>query len=171
MLARIGPRWNARWSRAGSSDGTHALGAIVAPPDAAAATTILCDVQLPYRILKILEGESLLNDASALLIYRVAVGAAVAEHSKWSAFAPEIALAGPATRRKRLKSSGTNIKRCCCAPKPIRTAAWHQANCRPTRCAGAPSPPRGARCWRCADPRRSATTPSTGSRRNSTGPS
>ena len=52
-----------------------ALGAIVAPPDAAAATAILRQVKLPYRILKILEGESLLNDASALLIYRVAVGA------------------------------------------------------------------------------------------------
>ena len=52
-----------------------ALGAIVAPPDAAAATAILRQVRLPHRILKILEGESLLNDASALLIYRVAVGA------------------------------------------------------------------------------------------------
>ena len=52
-----------------------ALGAIVAPPDAAAATAILRQIKLPYRILKILEGESLLNDASALLIYRVAVGA------------------------------------------------------------------------------------------------
>jgi len=51
-----------------------ALGAIVAPPDAAAATAILRQVNLPYRMLKILEGESLLNDASALLIYRVAVG-------------------------------------------------------------------------------------------------
>ncbi len=49
-----------------------ALGAIVAPPDAAAATAILRQVNLPYRIMKILEGESLLNDASALLIYRIA---------------------------------------------------------------------------------------------------
>jgi Na+/H+ antiporter len=70
-----------------------ALGAIVAPPDAAAATAILRQVKLPYRILKILEGESLLNDASALLIYRVAVGAAAVEHFKWSAFAPAIMLA------------------------------------------------------------------------------
>ena len=52
-----------------------ALGAIVAPPDAAAATAILRQVRIPHRLLKILEGESLLNDASALLIYRVAVGA------------------------------------------------------------------------------------------------
>jgi Na+/H+ antiporter len=70
-----------------------ALGAIVAPPDAAAATAILRQVNLPYRVLKILEGESLLNDASALLIYRVAVGASAVEHFRWSAFAPSVALA------------------------------------------------------------------------------
>lgn len=70
-----------------------ALGAIVAPPDAAAATAILRQVNLPYRILKILEGESLLNDASALLIYRVAVGAAAVEHFRWREFAPAILLA------------------------------------------------------------------------------
>ena len=67
-----------------------ALGAIVAPPDAAAAVAILRQVKLPYRILKILEGESLLNDASALLIYRVAVGAAAVEHLKVREFAPSI---------------------------------------------------------------------------------
>ncbi|HEX4340064.1 MAG TPA: sodium:proton antiporter [Polyangiaceae bacterium] len=54
-----------------------ALGAIVAPPDAAAATAVLAQVRPPRRIVTILEGESLLNDASALLIYRVAAGAAV----------------------------------------------------------------------------------------------
>jgi Na+/H+ antiporter len=70
-----------------------ALGAIVAPPDAAAATAILRQIKLPYRLLKILEGESLLNDASALLIYRVAVGAAAVQHFTWSEFAPGIILA------------------------------------------------------------------------------
>jgi monovalent cation/hydrogen antiporter len=54
------------------------LGALVAPPDAAAATAILKEVKLPHRLFVILEGESLLNDASALMIYRLAVGAAVA---------------------------------------------------------------------------------------------
>jgi CPA1 family monovalent cation:H+ antiporter len=53
-----------------------ALGAIVAPPDAVAALAVLRQIRPPHRILKILEGESLLNDASALLIYRIAVGAA-----------------------------------------------------------------------------------------------
>ena len=69
-----------------------ALGAIVAPPDAAAATAILRQVNLPYRIMKILEGESLLNDASALLIYRIALGAEAAQHLSWSAFTSSIAL-------------------------------------------------------------------------------
>ncbi|HVI94753.1 MAG TPA: cation:proton antiporter, partial [Anaeromyxobacter sp.] len=55
-----------------------ALGAIVAPPDAAAATAVLKQLRPPHRLLVILEGESLFNDASALLIYRLAVGAALA---------------------------------------------------------------------------------------------
>ena len=55
-----------------------ALGAIVAPPDAAAATAVLRQVRLPHRLLVVLEGESLLNDATALLIYRAAVGAVAA---------------------------------------------------------------------------------------------
>jgi CPA1 family monovalent cation:H+ antiporter len=55
-----------------------ALGAIVAPPDAAAATAVLKQLRPPHRLLVILEGESLFNDASALLIYRLAVGATLA---------------------------------------------------------------------------------------------
>jgi Na+/H+ antiporter len=54
-----------------------ALGAIVAPPDAAAATAVLRQLKLPHHVLVILEGESLFNDASALLIYRLAVAATV----------------------------------------------------------------------------------------------
>lgn len=54
-----------------------ALGAIVAPPDAAAATAVLRIIPVPYRVRTILEGESLFNDASSLLIYRFAVTAAV----------------------------------------------------------------------------------------------
>jgi len=51
-----------------------ALGAIVAPPDAAAAAAVLGRLRLPRRILHVLQGESLLNDATALLVYRIAVG-------------------------------------------------------------------------------------------------
>jgi NhaP-type Na+/H+ or K+/H+ antiporter len=62
-----------------------ALGAIVAPPDAAAATTVLKQLRPPHRLLVILEGESLFNDASALLVYRLAVGATMAGAiSGWS---------------------------------------------------------------------------------------
>jgi len=53
------------------------LGAIVAPPDASAATAVLRRLKLPHRILVVLEGESLFNDASALLVYRIAVAATV----------------------------------------------------------------------------------------------
>jgi CPA1 family monovalent cation:H+ antiporter len=55
------------------------LGAIVAPPDAAAATAVLKQARLPHRLTQILEGESLFNDATALLIYRVAVAAAMGD--------------------------------------------------------------------------------------------
>ena len=65
-----------------------ALGAIVAPPDAVAATAVLRPLRPPHRILTILEGESLLNDASALLIYRLAVGAVVAGGFSPGAVAP-----------------------------------------------------------------------------------
>src|SRR5215213_251350 len=62
-----------------------ALGAIVAPPDAAAATTVLKQLRPPHRLLVILEGESLFNNASALLVYRLAVGATIAGSlSGWS---------------------------------------------------------------------------------------
>jgi CPA1 family monovalent cation:H+ antiporter len=53
-----------------------ALGAIVAPPDAAAATTIFQRLGVPRRTVTILEGESLLNDATALVLYRLAILAA-----------------------------------------------------------------------------------------------
>src|SRR3954462_7009417 len=62
-----------------------ALGAIVAPPDAAAATTVLKSLRPPNRLLVVLEGESLFNDASALLVYRLPVGATMTGFlSGWS---------------------------------------------------------------------------------------
>ena len=53
-----------------------ALGAIVAPPDAVAATAVARQIGLPRQITTILEGESLLNDATALVTLRTALGAA-----------------------------------------------------------------------------------------------
>jgi Na+/H+ antiporter len=55
-----------------------ALGAIVAPPDAVAAAAVLKQVKLPKRIVTVLEGESLINDASSLVLYRFAVAATLA---------------------------------------------------------------------------------------------
>lgn len=55
-----------------------ALGAIVAPPDAVAATSVLKQFNLPKRIVVVLEGESLINDASSLVLYRFAVAAVAA---------------------------------------------------------------------------------------------
>ncbi|MEU7744157.1 Na+/H+ antiporter [Nonomuraea sp. NPDC049158] len=54
-----------------------ALGAIIAPPDAVAAVSVGRRLGLPRRALTILIGESLFNDATALTLYRVAIGAAV----------------------------------------------------------------------------------------------
>ena len=54
-----------------------ALGAIVSPPDAIAATSIARRLNLPRRLVIIFEGESLVNDATALTVYRLAVIAAV----------------------------------------------------------------------------------------------
>ena len=56
--------------------GAVALGAIVSPPDAVAASAIAQRLAVPRRIVSILEGESLLNDATALTIYRAALGVA-----------------------------------------------------------------------------------------------
>ncbi len=53
------------------------LGAIVSPTDALAATEIASRVGAPRRIVSLIEGESLVNDGSALVLYKAAVGAAI----------------------------------------------------------------------------------------------
>jgi len=54
-----------------------AFGAIVSPPDAVAATAIAQQVRLPKRIVTVLEGESLVNDATGLVALRFALAAAI----------------------------------------------------------------------------------------------
>ncbi|WP_343674325.1 cation:proton antiporter, partial [Chitinophaga sp.] len=49
------------------------LGGIISPPDAVAATTVLKEVKVPKSLVNILEGESLLNDASSLIVFRFAL--------------------------------------------------------------------------------------------------
>ncbi len=62
------------------------LGAIVSPPDVAAATAILSRLNIPRNVVTVLEGESLVNDASGLVIYKFAVAAVLTgAFSLWEA--------------------------------------------------------------------------------------
>ena len=71
-----------------------ALGAIVAPPDAAAATAVLGSVNMPRGAVAVLKGESLLNDASALLLFSAATS--IQTHGGLDApLALHLALAAP----------------------------------------------------------------------------
>ncbi|MFB7912782.1 Na+/H+ antiporter [Streptomyces sp. NPDC056061] len=69
------------------------LGAVVAPPDAVTAAAIARRVGLPGRITTILQGESLVNDATAITAYKVALAAAVGEGMSWGAGVGEFLLA------------------------------------------------------------------------------
>jgi NhaP-type Na+/H+ or K+/H+ antiporter len=72
-----------------------ALGAIVAPPDAAAAAAVLREFNLPRRTMSVLQGESLLNDAVALLAFGLAVTAATHPGGAWEAVLPRLLFAVP----------------------------------------------------------------------------
>ncbi len=53
------------------------LGAIISPPDAIAATAVLQRMKIPRRVVAVLEGESLVNDSIALVVYRFGIAAVV----------------------------------------------------------------------------------------------
>jgi monovalent cation/hydrogen antiporter len=53
------------------------LGGIISPPDAISATTIMRNVKVPKSMVSIIEGESLLNDASSLIVFRFAMAAVI----------------------------------------------------------------------------------------------
>ncbi|KQX81164.1 MULTISPECIES: Na+/H+ antiporter [Streptomyces] len=69
------------------------LGAVIAPPDAVTAAAIARRVGLPARVTTILQGESLVNDATAITAFKVALAAAVGEGMSWSAGIGEFLLA------------------------------------------------------------------------------
>ncbi|MFF4262920.1 Na+/H+ antiporter [Streptomyces virginiae] len=69
------------------------LGAVIAPPDAVAATAIARKLKLPNRITTILQGESLVNDATAITAYKVALAAAVGVSAGWAGGIAEFLLA------------------------------------------------------------------------------
>lgn len=56
------------------------LGGIISPPDAVAATSVLKNVKVPRRAIAILEGESLVNDASSLIVFRFALATIISGH-------------------------------------------------------------------------------------------
>ena len=60
-----------------------ALGAVVAPPDAVAATSIARRIGMPRRVVTVLEGESLVNDATAIVCLRTAITAIGGSVSVW----------------------------------------------------------------------------------------
>ena len=74
LLVGVAARWAAPalpWAAC------FALGAVVSPPDAVAAKAVLERVRLPRRAMVLLEGESLLNDAAGIVLFRFAVAAAL----------------------------------------------------------------------------------------------
>ncbi len=69
------------------------LGAIVAPPDAVSATAVGRRLGLPRRVMTLLGGESLLNDATALTAYKVSLGLAIGAAATWGSGLSTFALA------------------------------------------------------------------------------
>jgi CPA1 family monovalent cation:H+ antiporter len=71
------------------------LGGIISPPDAVAATSVLEDLKISKRITTILEGESLINDASSLIVFRFALAAIITgEFTIWKATTDFFLVAG-----------------------------------------------------------------------------
>ncbi|QIQ05224.1 Na+/H+ antiporter [Streptomyces liangshanensis] len=68
------------------------LGALVAPPDPVAATAVAGSLGLPRRLVSILEGEGLFNDVTAIVLYHVAVAAAVSGTFSWPVAVGQFAL-------------------------------------------------------------------------------
>lgn len=69
------------------------LGAVIAPPDAVTAAAIARRVGLPARVTTILQGESLVNDATAITAFKVALAAAIGEGVTWAEGVGEFLLA------------------------------------------------------------------------------
>ncbi|MFI6503238.1 Na+/H+ antiporter [Nonomuraea typhae] len=73
-----------------------ALGALVAPPDPVAATSVAGSLGLPRRLVSLLEGEGLFNDVTAIVLYHVAIAAAVTGSFSWPVAAGELVLSAVA---------------------------------------------------------------------------
>ena len=142
-----------RWAAA------FALGAIVAPTDAIAATSIFRRLNTPRRVITVLEGEALLNDAAALVAYRVAVVAALT-----GAFTPPRPRLTSSSRPSAERSSGSRSEpwrpSCSSGCRTRRSRSrchWSspmRPSCRPTGSIGRASWPLSSRVSSSAGGRR-----------------
>ena len=86
------------------------FGAIVSPPDAVAATAILSRLKIPRRVVMVLEGESLVNDASGLVLYKFAVAAVLTgAFSLLDASAEFVGVAAGRHRRRRAARAALHL--------------------------------------------------------------
>ena len=124
-----------------------ALGAIVAPPDAVAATSVLRRLGVPRRVITILEGESLVNDASALILFRVAVAAVLT--GSFSALQRERVVrrtwASAASRSAWSWAGSSRPSGAAPATRPSRSSCRSWRRSRPT---SRPRRSGSAACWR-----------------------
>ena len=84
------------------------LGGILAPTDPIAATAIMRRLGAPRRLVNVIEGESLVNDGTALVIYRAAVAAAIGGSFSLGAATLDfvVGIAGGIARRARRRLAG-----------------------------------------------------------------
>src|SRR5882762_7855193 len=92
VFTTVASAWAAHWVLGLSWPVGFVLGAIVSPPDALAPLSIARRMQLPRRILVVLEGEGLANDATALILYRFAIVAVSAGAFSFGRAAGEFAV-------------------------------------------------------------------------------
>ncbi len=100
-----------------------ALGAIVSPPDAVAAVAVVGRLPVPRRTITILEGESLVNDATALILYRAAIAAAVTGQFSLSASLLEFVVAAVGGVALGLASAWLIHKAICLGEDPFAQTA------------------------------------------------
>ena len=99
-----------------------ALGAIVSPTDPLAATAILRRLNVPRRLTSTLEGESLINDGTALVVYRTAVAAAAG--GTFDLLHATGRLRGQRDRRRRGRGRGRASSCCgCCGSSSATTSS------------------------------------------------
>ena len=103
------------------------LGAVVSPPDPVAATAVARRLRLPARMVTLLEGEGMFNDATALVLYQVAVAAAVTGALSARRGGARAAARGGGRGRARPRAGvarpGGDLRRCTTRP-PRPPSPW-----------------------------------------------